>query len=341
MNEQSTTAIIFGGGVAKGAFGAGAAEVLTANGIAFCRVVGASSGALNATFLAAALRRGCVVEGAAQLSQLWLDDARWMHFLDPSARAIFGARGVSDSDRLIALIRAQIAALPVGASMDVQLRLIVTALDGVEVATPDGPATTFEDVRRFESADFDVDDRLDAVIRTAAASAAFPGLFAPLALPPHGAAVDGGLVSNTPIKEAIADSNVNRVFVIVPYPQVDGQQHDYAGAQLAGRLIEILIQERLFRDLQEAADRNQGLAALTALVSGGDLTTEQLQAVLGAIQWSQSRLLEIVPIRPSKPLEGGAFSGFLHRALRETYVDQGREAARMALRGLSERITRT
>jgi predicted acylesterase/phospholipase RssA len=336
MADQSTTAIIFGGGVAKGAFGAGAAEVLTSNGIAFCRVVGASSGALNATFLAAALRRGCIAEGAARLAQLWLDDAKWMRFLDPSARTIFGARGLSDSDRLIALIRAQIAALPVGAPMDVQLRLIVTALDGVEVATPDGPATTFEDVRRFESADFDADERLDAVIRTAAASAAFPGLFAPLALPPHGAAVDGGLVSNTPIKEAIADSNVNRVFVIVPYPQVDGQQHDYAGTQLAGRLIEILIQERLFRDLQEAADRNQGLAALTALVSGGRLTTDQLQAVLGAIGWDRTRLLQIIPIRPSKPLDGGAFSGFLHRELREVYVEQGREAARTALRRLSQ-----
>lgn len=334
MNDQSTTAIIFGGGVAKGAFGAGAVEVLTRNGIGFCRIVGASSGALNATFLAAALRRGCVAEGAVRLAQLWLDDAQWMHFLDPSARAIFGARGLSDSNRLIALIRAQIAALPTGVPMEVQLRLVVTALDGVEVLTPDGPATTFEDVRRFESADFDTDERLDAVIRTAAASAALPGLFAPLALPPHGAAVDGGLVSNAPIKEAIADGNVNRVFVIVPYPQLDGQQHDYAGTQLAGRLVEILIQERLFRDLKEAADRNQGLAALTALVSGGRLTAEHLQAVLLAIQWHQSRPLEIIPIRPSQPLDGGAFSGFLHRSLREAYVEQGRTAAQTALRRL-------
>jgi NTE family protein len=331
------TAVIFAGGVAKGAFGAGAIEVLTARGIRFDRIVGASSGALNAILMAAAVRRGCVQLAAERLVELWLDQAHWTRFLDPSARTIFGARGISDSDRLVELMRAQIAALPAGASGEVQLRLIVTAIDGVAVTTVEGPATTFEDVRRFESSDFDTDDHLEAVIRAAAASAAFPGLFAPVALPPHGPAVDGGLVSNAPIKEAVSEGDIDRVFVIIPYPGLDEQTHVYKGTELAGRLVEILIQERLFRDLREAAERNQSLAALTALVDEGRLNSEQLQAVLVSIGWQRARPLEVIPIRPPHPLDGGTFSGFLDRSLRTSYVEQGRAAARTALSTVRER----
>jgi predicted acylesterase/phospholipase RssA len=328
---KARTALIFAGGVAKGAFGAGAIEVLTARGLRFDRIVGASSGALNAILIAAAVRRGCVELAARQLVELWLEDAHWTRFLDPSVRTIFSARGISDSDRLIELMRAQLAALPTGSSAAVQLRLIVTAIDGVTVTTVEGPATTFEDVRRFESSDFDTDEGLEAVIRAAAASAAFPGLFAPVALPPHGPAVDGGVVSNAPIKEAVADGDIDRVFVIIPYPALDEQRRAYQGTELAARLVEILIQERLFRDLREAAERNRSLAALGALVHEGRLESEQLRAVLASIGWQRARPLEIIPIRPAHPLDGGTFSGFFDRSLRTRYVEQGRDAARTAL----------
>ena len=328
---EPRTAIIFSGGVAKGAFGAGALEVLTANGVRFDRIVGASSGALNAVLVAAAVRRGCAELAAERLVQLWLDDARWTRFLDPSARAIFGARGISDSDRLIALMRAQVAALPAGTPADVELRLVVTSIDGVDVATVEGPATTFEDVRRFTSHAFDSDELLETVFRAAAASAAFPGLFAPVPLPPHGPAVDGGVVSNAPIKEATADGDIGRVFVIVPYPAREEQRREHAGAELVGRLVEILIQERLYRDLREAAERNRSLGALHALVRDHKMTREQLHEVLVSIGWQKSRQLEIIPIRPPHALAGGAFSGFFDRSLRASYVEEGRNAARTAL----------
>jgi hypothetical protein len=59
-----------------------------------------------------------------------------------------------------------------------------------------------------------------------------------------------------------------------------------------------------------------------------------LHAVLVAIGWHQSRLLEVIPIRPPQPLARGAFSGFFDRSLRNDYIEDGRKAARAALRHL-------
>lgn len=225
-------------------------------------------------------------------------------------------------------MRDEIAALPAcDEQRDVELRIILTSLRGLPAATCDGMATTFEGVRAFSSADFDTTDGIEAIVDAAAASAAFPGLFAPTC----GESVDGGLVSNAPIKEAIDDGEVDRVFMIVPHPQIDRGADDYAGAALAGRLLDVLVQERLFRDLKEASARNRALADLGELVSAGRLSPEQLDAVLDAIGWSALRRLDIIQIRPKQVLPGGAFGGFADCALRQEYVDAGREAATAVL----------
>ena len=59
------TAVILSGGVAKGAFEAGALTVLANKGFDVTQVVGASSGSLNATMYAASVRAGRERDAAA------------------------------------------------------------------------------------------------------------------------------------------------------------------------------------------------------------------------------------------------------------------------------------
>jgi hypothetical protein len=50
-------------------------------------------------------------------------------------------------------------------------------------------------------------------------------------------------------------------------------------------------------------------------------------AILDALGWRGRRPIEIVEIRPSENLPGGAFDGLFRPALREAYIAAGEEAA--------------
>jgi hypothetical protein len=136
---------------------------------------------------------------------------------------------------------------------------------------------------------------------------------------------DGGLANNTPVKYAIEGADIDRIFVIVPYPILLEPAPELRGLALATHLVEVLLQERLYRDLREAYAVNATLARLEAEVPDPSVRA----AVLRALGWSNRRRLEIVELRPyPAPLEGGAFDGFFSRRLREDYVASGRDVAR-------------
>jgi len=170
------------------------------------------------------------------------------------------------------------------------------------------------------------------VFRAAEASAAFPGVFVPVDLPGSNACVDGGTVNNTPIKEAIAGGKINRVLVVTPYPLISAMPRArFNGLALMGRLADILINERLYRDLREAESVNETLRSLEALYRRRTLTQAQLKKVKRAIGREAARRIEIVQVRPRKELPGNPFSGFFSRKLRDEYVEAGRTAAERAL----------
>jgi predicted acylesterase/phospholipase RssA len=327
-------ALVLAGGVAKGAFGAGACAVLFNElpCLNVTRVVATSSGALNAAFLSPAIRGGAAGEAAYDLESLWLEHASFSDVFRPSLAGVAKLDGFSSSAKVRELLARYVR--PSTPRRPVELRVVVTTVAGRTVLEDGRAASSFERVLRFDGARFDEGRDLGPILDAVTASAAFPGAFRPVPIDVDGepvACLDGGLVNNAPIKHAIEDNDVDRVFVVTPSPALfHPEPADGHGIGLLAHLVEILVSERLYRDVREARSVNRALLALEARFGEG----AALEDALAALGWSGRRQLEIVEIRPELPLEGGAFDGFFNRELRRRYVAAGEDAARAALGAL-------
>lgn len=329
MSGQKQTALVLAGGVAKGAFEAGALRVLTEAGVTFGRIVAASSGVLNGALMAAAVRAGREREAARRLVTLWENEADWKRVFRFTARGIFAGHGISTSDKVIARLRREVGAiLEGGERRPIGLHIVVTALAGATGFIGRKPATTFEEVVHFDEGSFDAEGRRERVIQTAAASAAFPGIFEPIDLPGVGPCVDGGIVNNAPIGLAI-DCGCERVIVISPYPMTEAPRRRLALSALVSRLGDALIRERLYRDLRAAERVNRRLDWIAELERTGSIMLGRDEAVRRSL--GLGRKVEIVTICPEKDLEGDALAGFFNRRLRMSYIAAGAEAATRAL----------
>jgi predicted acylesterase/phospholipase RssA len=143
---------------------------------------------------------------------------------------------------------------------------------------------------------------LEQVFSAAVASAAFPIVFAPVEVDGIGPCVDGGVVNNTPIKWAL-DGQIGRELdaVVVIATSVERRAEPpgaLRGMGLVSHLADMLIEERLYRDLREAEQVNDALAKLHALARPGGLSVSQLAEVMAALDWTGRRVVEIIPIRP-------------------------------------------
>jgi NTE family protein len=320
-------AVVLAGAVAKGAYEAGVLQALVRANVHIVRIVAASSGALNGTLLAAAVRARTLPASTDQLVELWRDEASWRRVFHPSLHVLRTLQGVSDRERVLALLRAHVAPVPLGDEID--LLLLVAPLGGVTSVIGDRPATTYESVQRFTGADFATRDALEHVFDAATASSAFPLIFAPVELGSLGPCVDGGAVNNTPVKWALDGDPVDAIVVIATSVELrTGPPPDELhGLALASHLANMLIGERLFRDLHEAEQVNTTLAQFEQLVATGVLSQAQLDQVIAALAWQDRRRVRIIEIRPREELSGSSFSGFFDQTLREQHIAAGRERA--------------
>ncbi|MGH7293602.1 MAG: patatin-like phospholipase family protein [Polyangiaceae bacterium] len=331
-------AFVFAGAVAKGAFTGGALSVLSMPGVKarigldVRRIVGASSGALNALYFAAELRAGREAFAGSRLARIWIEQGTARQVFDVSLGNLLRGRGISSQRGLLALLREHLRVRP--GRHPVDLRMVVTNLDGDLTHVGGALATSFEHVARFVGSDLDAAEGLDRAARTAAASAALPGLFAPTALTIGGRsveAVDGGVTDNAPVGHALQGAfDIDRVFVIAAVPRVQPSPGRLRGLGLASQLLDVVVQERLVRELRAIERGNAWLAAIESTVPDG----AQRAAVLDALGWNGCRPVQVVEIRPTAPLPGNALSGFFSRRLREEYVQSGIEAAQRAVRAL-------
>jgi NTE family protein len=325
-------ALVLAGAVAKGAYTAGVLHRLVRSKVEIVRIVAASSGSLNATLLASGIHAREIVRAADQLVEVWSDHAEWNQIFHVSFGDLFRGEGISDEKRVLGLLREYIKP-HTGPGDAIDLRLVVAPLHGSAGRIGTQSATTFEHVLTFSGDAFDTAETLETVFSAAAASAALPVVFSPVdvATDQLGPCIDGGTVNNTPIKWALEGEighSVDAIVVVTTTPETLSpvpESQSIAGAHLVSRVAELLINERLYRDLREATHVNAQLHALAALRgTHGDAAIDDAIAAIG---WQERREVEIVAIRPSESLSGTAFSGFFDRALRDRYIALGQADA--------------
>jgi predicted acylesterase/phospholipase RssA len=324
-------ALVLTGAVAKGAFTAGALAVLsdlaikTRLGIDITRVVGASSGALNAVYYANAIRSGTEAGAGIRLAEMWLEHATLHGALYVNLRDVVTERGLSDSSKLLGILRRYVPASPTVREVD--LRLVVTNADGELAEAQGGAATTFEHVVAIAAKDFTTQESIERVYTAAAASAALPVLYAPVTVRLGGhefQGLDGSLLNRSPLGLALAGApEISRVFVVVPHARVQPPRADLRGSALVVHVFDMLVCERLFRDARAASRVNRVLERLERLLPD----PAQRAAVLEAFEWTGRRPVEVVEIRPNAELPGDALSGFWSHDLRKAYVKAGVDTA--------------
>lgn len=329
MAKPMNTAIILAGGVAKGAFGAGALEVLADANLPVETAIATSSGALNATMYIAGVRIGQARRAARTAVELWLDEASWRDVFDFTATGVLTGRALSTSDKLFSMMHRYVDPLAAERALHpVQLRVVVAPVLGVRGNVGAQPATTFETALAFDETSYATPDGRDAIYHAAAASSAFPFVFAPVAVEGLGPCYDGGVVNDAPLKLA-SDCGASRVILITPYPLLFELRELPDGLKLLSHLVEVLVHERLYRDLRDAIRVNQTLTELEKLAASGVLDATQLAAVQLAV--GDPTAIDILQIRPDAELPGSSFSGLFDRGLRAQYIEAGRRAAEAAL----------
>jgi len=319
--KKESAALVLSGAVAKGAFEAGVVSGLAQKGFVADRFVGTSAGALNATLLAAGAAVGAFRKAVERVEVLWRDRATFFSFVRPVPNLGLGGSSTEAVEQiLVDEIEALVASRTASDLRPTTLTLVTTDLAG---SLHEGELT-YEDEREFTETDFLDSNKRKEIAKVAAASAAFPGLFIPPLLNRR-QHVDGGVVNNTPLSYAIDESaGRNSIVVVSAEPNVpadDVTLRLFPRPTLLVRLVEILINERVGRDLVVARKRNEKRKQLIHALQGTGVDAEKVADSLGF------RELDILTIRPTKALAGGAFKGFCSSSLRESYIRLGKEAA--------------
>lgn len=324
-------ALVLAGGVLKGAFEAGALEVLAARGIGVRRIVAASSGALNGAAYAAGVRARRDAGAARDLVQVWLDEASLRGAIHPSLGAILRLQGFSDQTKLLELLRRHVRPSAVADPAPIELHVVVAPLRGVEGAIDGEPATTYSQVIGFSGDAFDDTAGLERLFVAVTASAALPVLYAPVDVPGLGPCTDGGLVNNTPIGIAFGPNHgdeLDAIVVLTPTPSLfNTPSATPRGLGLVAHQIDMVFAEWLYRDLRRAMRVNDGLARLDALAARHGWSAADVDEIKRALGYAGARNLPIVTIRPRARLPGTLLSGFTDRGIRRAYVEIGRARA--------------
>jgi NTE family protein len=334
---HDTIALIVTGAVAKGPFHAGAMSVLAERAEPVVSVVGTSAGALNAAIFAAGVASGRVKHAARVAKEVWLDHASWSDIVSPSLTELLHGQIPFDAKRIRQML-AEAMDRVMDANVapdqppraDVHLRVVATDLLGhlKSEEDPDEPAqTTFERSFAFTAVDFASSTGRARILDCATASATFPLLFAPSKVDgrPY---LDGGAVNNAPVSYAIEPFSNRRVVVVSGQPAQIESPSSVGAVGLLPHIVDILINERLFRDLRAARKTNRKLTAIAQALSHPAVPEEVRAQIRAALDWQH---LEITEIRPLASLEGNAFAGFGSAELRRAYFDEGKRRAETVL----------
>jgi predicted acylesterase/phospholipase RssA len=273
--KKSHCALILPGAVSKGAYEAGAIGVLAQNDARIDRIVATSSGALNGVAYAAGIRAGHEREMAEKLTQAWIELGGWKDAFHFNPLSMVTGRGLSNRSGLLKMLHEVVKPCTHSKKRDVELRIIVSPLNGIHGKIGEKPATTYEKVFHFSGIDFDTPEGLERIFDVTTAASAFPGLFAPVDLSGIGLCLDGGTVNNAPIAYALDEGDIDHVIVPIPFPELLPPAEADRGLGLLNHLVGILINERLYRDLKDAEMVNDQVGGLDHLVKNTFMKAEK------------------------------------------------------------------
>lgn len=324
---MKNTAIILAGALTKGAFEAGALKIVSKNPeFNIKTIVATSSGALNATTLAAGIASQNVELAIEALINTWIGHGNWHNVLKFSFNKIINRQGLSTSDKLKKLISTTVESFFSSTRIaPVELKIVLTHLSGHMGFVNGKPHTTFEAIANFSHLDFHNIQQREHIYTAACASAAFPVLFAPVDVFGFGPCYDGGLVNGTPIKYAIESQDIERIVIISPFPAMSACVDNFKGLDLASRVGDVIANERLYRDLINADKINNIINRLKFLKANAEITDEQFRKMEDILYHKKE--IEIIQIRPKKKLDGNGFSGLFNKGLRINYIEEGIRAA--------------
>jgi NTE family protein len=225
-----TTAFVLSGGASHGAMQVGMLQALAERQVRPDMVFGASAGALNAAWVAG----DPALEHLDELAAVWVS---------LRTRDVFPLRPILG---LLGFLGRRNALVPPGGVRslvtrylsferleDAPIPLCVVATEvtsGREVALTRGPA-------------------LEAIV----ASASIPGVLPPVAIGEY-LLMDGGVVNNTPISNAI-DAGASRVYVLPTGYACDLRRPPRSALAMSLQAISLLVQQRLITDVQELRAR--------------------------------------------------------------------------------------
>jgi NTE family protein len=332
--SEQGTGLVLAGAVAQGAFGAGAVTALAKKRPRILQIAGTSSGALNASLVAAGVVAGNLERATSVLTTLWLDHGSWADIAHVRVGDWFHARGLLDTQRLSEIVQEGISEIlngsAVSAKAPVTLTLVTTNLDGRP--RPDGvvPLPTYEQPIVFTEKDFIDPAKWPEIANAAVASATFPGIFAPTKADAAGGApcIDGGAVNNAPISYVLKDSQVGRVVVVTSESSQVEVKPDFGGTDLVAKVADAIVHERIAYDLVTAHKANKRYEAIGRALDESNVSPDAKARVLLA---SGYRPVELYLVHPDPPLAGDGFSGFFDRAQRNSYIEAGERAPMIAI----------
>lgn len=162
--------------------------------------------------------------------------------------------------------------------------------------------------------------------------------------------LDGGMVENSPITQAIElDAEVDTVFVVMAATVVGEPSREPATfIQMIGRVFSIIAGRYLIQNFHDVSRMNDRILAMRQLLerdAKGEIKRSarndllcQAAGFADVASFLKKRYVRLVPIGPTTPLPGGMFSALYYPELKRVYLERGVEDGRLAIAALSTPI---
>lgn len=292
------TALVLSGGGAKGAFQAGAMEVLAAKGFEYNSIAGVSVGALNGTMVAAGR--------IPRMMELWRTISQDQIYKKKSVWHLLAQYG---------LYKLGIASPPKSFySNDPLFKLLQKEFKKIELHVPLNIGRVYLETGEYYN---EIDSDSSYFVKTLLASTAIPVIWTPVMIK-NATFVDGGIRNMTPLADVIP-SGPDRI-VVIPTNPLSSLRKDESIRDIiaiARRALEIVLNEVFLEDIKRCMQINY----LVKQAAGQGVTLYRKNG-------EPYKYYELMIIEPPEPL-GSALN--FDRDRLDRLIRMGREAARKVL----------